>query len=189
MVEQKNEMKTERRSGADDTRAPSGAELLFRQPNSLDGMPVHTLIQASPPLDTNSVYCNLLQCTHFAPTCVVVELKGEIVAFMSAYVKPDAPNVLFVWQMVVAAAGRGQGVAGRMLTHLLSREHLSKIQFIETTISPGNAPSESVFLRFASTHDAHIDKSIFFSKDDHFHGQHDDEVLYRIGPFSLSNPS
>lgn len=189
MVEQQNKMNSEKPSGPNNAGAPADHELVFRQPTSLDGMPVNTLIKNSPPLDTNSVYCNLLQCSHFAPTCVVVELEGNVAAFMSAYIKPGEPEVLFVWQMVVSEVARGQGVAGRMLSHLLGRKHLSGIQFIETTISPGNAPSEAVFLRFAKNHNAVVNKSTLFSKEDHFHGQHDDEVLYRIGPFSLSNPS
>lgn len=186
MVNEADRPHTNKHSNAADAR---GAELLFRQPTALDGMTVHKLIENNPPLDTNSVYCNLLQCSHFAPTCVAVELEGEMVAFMSAYVKPGEPDVLFVWQMVVSPAARGQGVAGRMLTHLLARQHLAAIRYIETTISPGNVPSESVFLRFAKTHSTAVNKSTFFSKEDHFHGQHDDEVLYRIGPFSISNHS
>lgn len=164
-------------------------ELLFREPTSLDGMPVHTLIKNSPPLDTNSVYCNLLQCTQFASTCVVVELGSELAGFMSAFVKPAEPDVLFVWQMVVTSAARGRGVAGRMLKHLLERPHLADIRYIETTISPGNGPSEAVFLRFAKEENADVDKNILFSKEGHFQGQHDDEVLYRIGPFQYSKQS
>lgn len=166
--------------------AQDDVELLFREPTSLDGMPVYTLIKNSPPLDTNSVYCNLLQCTQFASTCVVVELGGELAGFMSAFVKPAQPDVLFVWQMVVTSAARGRGVAGRMLEHLLERPHLTSIRFIETTISPGNGPSEAVFLRFAKAENADVDKNILFSKEGHFQGQHDDEVLYRIGPFQYS---
>ena len=172
-------------AGRDKDASPAG-ELIFRQPTALDGMPVHQLIAANPPLDTNSVYCNLLQCSHFAPTCVAVELDGNVVAFMSAYVKPGENNVLFIWQMVVSPAARGQGVAGRMLEHLLCREHLAGIRFIETTISPGNAPSEATFLRFAKNRDTEVNKKTLFSKEDHFLGQHDDEVLYRIGPFTRS---
>lgn len=188
MVEQTHSKSSTAGPGAETTAVYDG-DLLFRQPSALDGMPVHQLIQNSPPLDTNSVYCNLLQCSHFSATCVVVELDGELVGFMSGYIKPGEPEVLFVWQMVVSAAARGRGVAGKMLSHLLSREQLTDIRHIETTISPGNAPSEAVFQRFAKAHDAALVKSTLFSKEQHFHGQHDDEVLYRIGPFSISNPS
>src|SRR5690625_5758066 len=46
--------------------------LLFRKPSAKDGYPLHELVAASPPLDPNSAYCNLLQCTHFADTAVAV---------------------------------------------------------------------------------------------------------------------
>lgn len=182
MVDEANNSPTSKHAG-------DSSGLIVREPNSFDGMPVYKLIQNSPPLDTNSVYCNLLQCTQFASTCVVVELDGELAGFMSAFVKPSEPDVLFVWQMVVTSATRGRGVAGRMLEHLLEREHLADIRFIETTISPGNAPSEAVFLRFAKANDAAVSKNILFSKEGHFDGQHDDEVLYRIGPFTFSKTS
>ena len=40
-------------------------QLVFRQPTAEDGYPLNKLVENSPPLDPNSVYCNLLQCTHF----------------------------------------------------------------------------------------------------------------------------
>src|SRR3546814_7090005 len=50
----------------------------FRNPVAEDAQAIHDLIAACPPLDTNSLYCNLLQCTHFAETCVLAERDGEI---------------------------------------------------------------------------------------------------------------
>ena len=41
-------------------------------------MAIWELISACPPLDTNSAYANLLQCTHFADTCVIAEREGRI---------------------------------------------------------------------------------------------------------------
>src|SRR3546814_14681168 len=38
----------------------------FRNPVAEDAQAIHDLIAACPPLDTNSLYCNLLQCTQFA---------------------------------------------------------------------------------------------------------------------------
>src|SRR5690554_486165 len=77
-------------------------EVCVRKPTAMDGMNVHRLIAQCPPLDPNSVYCNLLQCSHFADTAVLVEAQGEVVAFMSGYVKPTDAQVLFVWQVAVA---------------------------------------------------------------------------------------
>jgi len=72
-------------------------ELNFRQPTAEDGYPLNQLVANSPPLDPNSVYCNLLQCTHFAETSVAVEESGQLVGFISAYIPPAKLDTVFVW--------------------------------------------------------------------------------------------
>ena len=44
-----------------------------------DGLAVNRLIASCPPLDTNSTYCNFLQCLHFAETSVLAEKDGKVV--------------------------------------------------------------------------------------------------------------
>ncbi len=40
-----------------------------------------------------------------------------------------------------------------------------------------------MFLSFARDRDAPVNKSVLFSGDDHFGGDHEDEVLFSIGPW------
>ena len=80
-----------------------------------DGPAITALIRSSPPLDVNSAYCNLVQCAHFAPTCVVAERDGRLVGWLSGHRPPTAPEEIFVWQVAVAEDARGQGLAGLML--------------------------------------------------------------------------
>ena len=61
---------------------------LLRKPLAEDGAAIWTLVQACQPLDENSMYCNLIQCDHFRDTCVVAELDGKTVGWVSAYVLP-----------------------------------------------------------------------------------------------------
>ena len=89
-------------------------DLRFRAPKSTDGAQVHQLIENCPPLDTNSMYCNLVQCTHFADTSVAVTLDDEMVGFISGHLIPERPDTLFIWQVAVSKKARGQGLAGRM---------------------------------------------------------------------------
>ena len=114
-------------------------EFLLRKPVSTDGTAVNRLIAQCPPLDPNSVYCNVLQCSHFADTSVLVETGGEVIAFMSGYVKPDDVPTLFVWQVAVAENWRGHGLAGRMLEALTLRPELKDIAFVETSVTPATA--------------------------------------------------
>jgi len=91
-------------------------------PSPSDGASVFRLINQCPPLDTNSMYCNLLQCTHFAKTSVAaVQNNGaekDLLGFISGYLKPENKNTLFIWQVAVDERARGIGLAGSMLKHL-----------------------------------------------------------------------
>jgi L-2,4-diaminobutyric acid acetyltransferase len=63
------------------------------------------------------------------------------------------------------------------------------VRFIETTITPGNVASETLFARVFAALSAPVERSVLFSRDEHFEGKHDDEVLYRAGPFKLTPPN
>ena len=55
---------------------------MFRKPVATDGPVISGLIAACPPLDPNSAYCNLLQCTDFADSCIIAERGGEVVGWV-----------------------------------------------------------------------------------------------------------
>jgi len=67
---------------------------------------VHDLIARCPPLDRNSLYCNLLQCSHFAATCALARHDDTTVGFVSGYRPPSDPGVLFIWQVAVDSTAR-----------------------------------------------------------------------------------
>jgi L-2,4-diaminobutyric acid acetyltransferase len=177
----------EYKRSAGHSRPLGGAGMDFscylRRPLVGDGAGIHRLIAGCPPLDANSMYCNLLQCTHFADTCVVAEVESEVAAFLSAYRKPDDLQVMFVWQIAVAESFRGRGLASRMLHELMRRPAARQVNYLETSITPSNRASFILFERFAQKHAATSTKSILFSKAGHFADRHEDEVLFRIGPF------
>jgi L-2,4-diaminobutyric acid acetyltransferase len=145
-------------------------------------MAVFNLIADCPPLDTNSSYCNFLQCTHFTQTSVATLQNDKLLGFVSAYVIPDKPNTLFIWQVAVSSEARGLGLASQMLNHLLERPQCLHIEYIETTITEDNTPSWSLFKRLAEKWTAPLTSSPWVDKEDHFASQHESETLVRIGP-------
>jgi len=163
--------------------------VMLRRPTDGDGYNLHQLVARCQPLDTNSVYCNLLQCSDFADTAIAAEnAQGELVGFISGYRPPSRPDTLFVWQVAVDSSMRGQGLALRMLlalTERVAREH--GVRYMETTISPDNAASQALFKRAFDKLDADCTTRTLFSRAKHFAGQHQDEVLYRAGPFTVSH--
>jgi L-2,4-diaminobutyric acid acetyltransferase len=161
--------------------------ITFRKPESEDGARVHELIAECKPLDENSLYCNLLQCTHFADTSVAAELDGDLVGFISGYIPPKQQNTLFVWQVAVHQRARGKGLAKRMLSELIGRPETEQVQFIDTTITPDNEASWGMFRSFAYQRRMPTEEFILFDSRLHFSGQHKDEHLLRIGPFNLND--
>ncbi len=161
-----------------------GTQLLLRTPEAGDGYALNRLVAASPPLDPNSVYCNLLQCTHLADTAVAALAGDHLVGFVSGYLIPARPDTLFVWQIVIAQEARGQGLAKRMLRWLLQRPACRRVSYLETTITPDNEASWGLFRSLARELDADLNDRVHFSKNEHFGGQHADEHLLRIGPFT-----
>lgn len=129
------------------------------------------------------MYCNLLQCSHFAETSVIAKAGDEVMGFISGYKIPAKPEVIFVWQVVVSSQARGQGLASRMLEALLDAESCREVTHIETTITSDNDASWALFRKFAKKLQAPMHSTVLFDKETHFSGQHDSENLFRIGPF------
>lgn len=155
----------------------------LRAPTDADGYSLHNLVARCQPLDTNSVYCNLLQCTDFADTAIAAEnSQGQLVGFISGYRPPSRQDCIFIWQVAVDSSMRGQGLALKMLLSLIERVAPLGVRYIETTISPSNLPSQSLFLKaFKQLNIPHTTDTLFSSQK-HFSGVHEDEVLYRAGP-------
>lgn len=160
--------------------------ITLRRPVAEDGMDLFELVQRCAPLDSNSSYCNLLQCSHFAETAVAATRDNQLVGFVSGYLKPSDESVWFVWQVAVDTEARGCGLAKRMLQSVLNRASLSQVQYIETTITPDNDASWGLFTSLAKALQAPIEKSVMFDEQQHFKGHHKTEYLVRIGPFTSS---
>ena len=160
--------------------------LILRHPTPRDGSALHALIASCPPLDENSCYCNLLQCTHFAATSLVAENTVEkLVGSSSGYQLPEDPSVLFVWQVAVGPEARGMGLARTLLTTLIERVATVGVTKIHTTITKDNDASWSLFRSIAEQLNADLVDQALFHQDTHFKGQHATEHLVEIGPFTL----
>ncbi len=158
--------------------------LVLRPPAVTDGRAVHALVASCPPLDPNSLYCNLLQCSHFAPTCCIAELHARVVGFVSGYLLPHKPEVLFIWQVAAAAEARGSGLGKRMLADLLARPACAGVTTLHTTITQSNRASWALFESFARDLAAPLASSECFERDAHLDGHHESEWLVSIGPFA-----
>lgn len=159
---------------------PDGAELSVVSPVVADGGACWRLAAASKVLDVNSRYAYLLWCRDFAGTSVVARRCGEVVGFVTGYLRPSDPATLLVWQVAVDEQVRGSGVAAAMLDALVARVPVSHV---ETTITPDNAASVALFTAFARRAGASLQRSELFGID-LLGADHEPEVLFRIGPIN-----
>lgn len=161
--------------------APEDSPFVLRPPTISDGGAMWRVARDSQTLDLNTSYAYLLWARDFARTSVVADRGGEVVGFVSGYIRPEAPHTLMVWQVAVDAGQRGHGLAGRMLDHLA--ETVPGVTSLETTVTDDNAASRALFAGFARSRDAAHEEQELFVRD-HFPDEgHEPEVLHRIGPF------
>ncbi|WP_059044937.1 diaminobutyrate acetyltransferase [Paenibacillus rubinfantis] len=159
--------------------------LVIRRPNPSDARGVYELIRDSQTLDLNSAYAYLVLCDYFRETCVIVEVGSRVVGFLSAFRSPLRPDTLFVWQVAVAGSHRKQGISKRMLTYLLTKTAGPPITYLEATISRSNLASTRLFTGLAKAHDVPIEVTTGYQTELFpMEIQHEEEPLYRIGPFT-----
>lgn len=159
------------------------------RPDAADAADVFDLIAACPPLDRNSLYANLLQCTHFADSCAIARRDGAAVGWVSGYVPPAEPDTYFLWQVAVHESARGRGVPRRLIAAILNRPICADVRSLKTTITPDNMASWALFRGVARWLGAPLDEQKFFDRDRHFRGRHDSEILVTIGPFARPLPA
>ncbi|WP_010137181.1 diaminobutyrate acetyltransferase [Oceanicola sp. S124] len=154
--------------------------LTLRKPTSEDGSAIWDLVRACKPLDENSMYCNLVQCDHFADTCVLAEEADKgVIGWISGHELPSEEGTLFVWQVAVSAEARGMGLGGKMLSHLVNRDGLD-VQRIKTTITADNEASWALFRRFADRMGGDLSHAPHYTRSDHFDGAHATEHMVTI---------
>lgn len=154
--------------------------LTLRTPSATDGADVWELVRNCKPLDENSMYCNIIQCDHFAETCVIAELDGKMVGWISGHIVPSNPDTLFIWQVAVAPEARGHGVGVRMLMDILDRDVTQDIERLHTTITDDNDASWALFRKFSRLHGGELISQSHYTKDQHFQDKHSSENLVII---------
>lgn len=153
-------------------------DVVLRHPVLEDGTAVFDLVDACKPLDLNSHYLYLLQCSHFAPTCVIATLNSEVVAWVSGYIPPKQADTFFVWQVAVGEKARGLGLGKRLINWVVAQQ--SGIAKIHTSITPDNAASWGLFKSLARDWGSHLSSRDWFEEQSHFGGRHNTEVLVEI---------
>jgi diaminobutyrate acetyltransferase len=157
-------------------------QLIFRKTEARDGPRAWQLVKDTGVLDLNSAYAYIVLCDYFSDTCAIAEEAGQAVGFVSAFRDPRDPSVLFIWQVAVDAARRGEGIALRMIRHVLQRASCRGVRTIELTIAPTNRASQGLFRKLARALGCEVEVRKGYEAAMFPGGAHEDEDVYRIGP-------
>jgi L-2,4-diaminobutyric acid acetyltransferase len=167
-------------------KAEEQTELFLRKPHEGDGAGIWNVVRGSGKLDVNSSYCYMMLGKYFYNTCAVAETGRKAVGFVTGFRHPEKADTWFVWQIAVDEQARGKGVARKLLEEVLNRPENADIRYIETTISPSNTASQSLFLGFARDRGLTCQITDGFKSDLFPEGMaHEDEMLFQIGPFQI----
>jgi L-2,4-diaminobutyric acid acetyltransferase len=71
---------------------------------------VFSLVKNTPPLDLNSEYHYMIQCSYFRNHCIIAQSNNQIAGFISGYIHPERNDTLFIWQVAVDKNFRGRGL-------------------------------------------------------------------------------
>ena len=153
--------------------------LTLRKPDATDGPAIWRLVRACTPLDENSLYANLIQAEHFRDTCVVAEIGGEVVGWISGHIIPHSGEI-FVWQVAVGENARGLGLGKTMLLDLVSRDVVKQATSLKTTITKGNDASWALFRSFARLIGGTLQDAPHFLHETHLDGAHATEHLVTL---------
>jgi L-2,4-diaminobutyric acid acetyltransferase len=164
------------------TEVENRPTLIVDRPTIADGGAMWRITRDSQLLDSNSSYAYLLLARDFAQTCAVARLGDEVAGFVTGYLRPDEPSTLVIWQIAVDGIHRRAGIASALLNHLIDRMVMDGVRHLETTITSTNTASISLFTAVAVHRSAALAVSELFSAE-MFPDGHDEERLYRIGPF------
>ncbi|MGZ3216153.1 diaminobutyrate acetyltransferase [Paracoccus sp. T5] len=151
----------------------------MRRPRPTDGAAIWKLVRNCRPLDENSMYCNLVQADHFRDTCVVAEMNGDVVGWISGHLIPNQ-DALFIWQVAVSPQARGLGLGRKMLMNLLDRDICEDVTRLNTTITRDNDASWALFRSLARNLGGDLGDDPHYTRDRHFDGQHATEHMVTI---------
>jgi L-2,4-diaminobutyric acid acetyltransferase len=148
-----------------------------------DGAGMWRVVEDCGVLDRNSSYLYLLLARDFAANCVVAEMAGETVGFVTGFRRPSRPDAVFLWQVGILPQAQGQGLGKRLVAAFLRQPGARDARWLETTITPSNEASRGLFRAIARDLGTDCKVSPCFTPDLFPESGHEPEELFEIGPF------
>lgn len=143
---------------------------------------MYEIAKNSKVLDVNSAYCYIMWSTYFPQSSMVATYNEKVIGFIIGFIQPEKQDTLFVWQIAIDEAYRGNGLARTMIDELFDQVKNDGIQYIEATVTPSNTASNKLFSGIARNKAANYTITTCFESEDFPDNSTEEENTYRIGP-------
>lgn len=156
--------------------------LKFQSPDVSHAMQIWNLVDETKHLDNNSQYIYALWCTYFRDHSAIALDGDEVLAFVTGFRCPSAPEIYFIWQTAAKPRHGVPNLGVELIQYAVEREVATGARVIEASVSARNAPIKMLFKTLCRRLQGKLETSLLFTGDmlSTGDGEHHDEILYRI---------
>lgn len=128
--------------------------ITLRPAREHDAAAVTALAASCPPLDGYQLHQYSIFLRHFGDWCWVSDRDNEgethaLAGYVVAMPTTTSPDTVFLWEIAVDPALRGEGLAQQLVAQVETRAREGGFARVELTVDPTNAPSLRLFERLA----------------------------------------
>ena len=157
------------------------AEVNFRSPSFEDAKSIFELAKEQSILNANSEEFYHLAAGHFFGTCVLAELKNDLLGFLLSYERQNRPGSIFVWQLLVSEGRHSSEISLSLLEELVLR-FSSSYPLLEISVLVRHSDKQLIkaIEAFVNTHQLALLKMPFIKKNSLQKGDSDARALFVI---------
>jgi L-2,4-diaminobutyric acid acetyltransferase len=142
---------------------------------------LQTFVSKCPPLDPHTLFTYWV-LARYQPTYgfAAQDLNGEVIGLLTAIASSNNDETVYVWQIGVAPAVRGNGLAQDLLHELNMAALQNRRRLLEVSIDSHNQESYRLFHAFARAQSAALEVVDVLELHDEHYSLTDSEFLYQI---------
>lgn len=154
----------------------------FRSPDLSHAPAIANMVKDNAKLDDNSEYTYALWCSYFADNSAVALDGEEMLAFVTGFRPPSAPETYFLWQTAAKARHGIPNLGVDLIEYAAEREIANGARVIEASVAEDNKPIRMLMKTLCRRFGGELKIGVLFDSDtlSAGDGEHHDEILFRI---------
>jgi L-2,4-diaminobutyric acid acetyltransferase len=157
-------------------------DISFQSPTLAHVKEITRLVDGTDHLDRNSDYAYALWCTDFAANSAVAIRDDKVIAFLTGYRRPTAPDTYFLWQTAAEPRHGVPNLGLKLILYAVDREIGKGARAVEASVDETNTSIVILMKSLKRRLGGELFKSVLFSSEmlSTDKDEHHDEILYRV---------